>query len=119
MYQAKIIQKVVNVMWFRNKQDEGIRHEDNFNPLSNEALALVLAAVRNYPDYFLISPTCYLQIECCIDEWISGIRSDIPFSTALYKDVYEDHIRCLDRFNKITKKLILPNILLKLYNRGR
>jgi hypothetical protein len=33
-------------MWFRNKQDEGIIHEDNFNPLSIEALALVLAAVN-------------------------------------------------------------------------
>ena len=60
-----------------------------------------------------------LQIECCIDEWITGIKTDIPFSTALYKDVYEDHIRCLERFNKITKQLILPNILVKLYNRGR
>ena len=59
------------------------------------------------------------QIECCIDEWITGIKTDIPFSTALYKDVYEDHIRCLERFNKITKQLILPNILVKLYNRGR
>jgi uncharacterized protein DUF6532 len=63
--------------------------------------------------------TSRIQIECCIDEWISGIRTDIPFSTALYKDVYEDHIRCLERFNKITKQLILPNILVKLYNRGR
>jgi Domain of unknown function (DUF6532) len=33
-------------MWFRNKQDEGIRHEANFNPLTIEAVALVLAAVR-------------------------------------------------------------------------
>jgi hypothetical protein len=63
--------------------------------------------------------TCWLQIECGIDEWISGIRSDIPFSTALYKDIYEDHIRCLERFDKITEQNILPNILVKLYNRGR
>ena len=105
-------------MWFRNKQDEGVIHEANFNPLTTEALALVLAAVRS-PDNSLIPLTCCLQIECCIDEWISGIRADIPFSTALYKDVYEDHIRCLEHFNKVTKQLILPNILVKLYNRGR
>jgi hypothetical protein len=48
MYQAKIIQKVVNVMWFRNKQDEGVIHEENFNPLSIEAMALVLAGVRDH-----------------------------------------------------------------------
>jgi hypothetical protein len=105
-------------MWFRNKQDEGIIHELNFNPLTIEALALVLAAVRVLTIY-LCPLTCSFQIECCIDEWISGIRSDVPFSTALYKDVYEDHISCLERFDKVTKKMILPNILLKLYNRGR
>ena len=26
IYQTKILQKVINVMWFRNKQDEGIVH---------------------------------------------------------------------------------------------
>jgi hypothetical protein len=33
-------------MWFRNKQDEGIIHEENFSPLTIEAVALVLSAVR-------------------------------------------------------------------------
>jgi hypothetical protein len=47
------------------------------------------------------------------------MRSDIPFSTALYKDIYEDHVRCLIRFDELTKEEILSNILLKLYNRGR
>ena len=51
MYQAKIVQKVVNVMWFRNKQDEGVIHEANFNPLSIQALALTLTAVRDVPSF--------------------------------------------------------------------
>ncbi|KAF8220648.1 hypothetical protein L208DRAFT_1332651 [Tricholoma matsutake] len=102
MYQARILQKVMNVMWFRNKQDEGVVHAAQFSTLTISALALVLAA-----------------IECCIDEWITGVRTDIPFSTALYKDIYEDHIHCLERFDKITKQQILTNILIKLYNRGR
>lgn len=106
-------------MWFRNKQDEGVIHEENFSPLSIEAVALVLAAVCYHLWLFINHLTCHVQIECCIDEWISGIRSDIPFSAALYKDVYEDHIRCLERFNRVTKQIILPNILVKLYNRGR
>lgn len=45
IYQAKILQKVINVMWFRNKQDEGIVHATKFNPLTISALALVLTAV--------------------------------------------------------------------------
>lgn len=54
MYQAKIIQKVVNVMWFRNKQDEGVVHKENFNLLSIEALGLVLTAVRDSPLFFSV-----------------------------------------------------------------
>ena len=45
---------------------------------------------------------------------------DIPFTTALYQDVYEDHVRCLECFHNHTKNHgVLDNILLKLYNRGR
>ena len=45
IYQAKILQKVINVMWFCNKQDEGIVHAAKFNPITILALALVLTAV--------------------------------------------------------------------------
>jgi hypothetical protein len=106
-------------MWFRNKQDEGVIHEENFSPLTIETVALVLSAVCESLECFLIPLKSCLQIECCIDEWISGVRTDIPFSTALYKDVYQDHIRTLERFDKVTNQIILPNILVKLYNRGR
>ena len=37
IYQSKIIQKVVNGMWFCNKQDEGVVHEEIFNLLTIEA----------------------------------------------------------------------------------
>ena len=45
MYQHPIIQKAVNVMWFQNKQDEGIRYTDTFKPIPVPAIALVLTAV--------------------------------------------------------------------------
>ena len=121
MYQAKIIQKVVNLMWFRNKQDEGVIHEENSSRFQSklwhwffQQYVTVLPFLRD-----VLTCKCCLQIKCCVDEWISGVRCDVPFSTALYKDVYEDHIRCLERFDEVTKNKILPNILLKLYNRGR
>jgi hypothetical protein len=60
MYRAKIIQKVVNVMWFRNKQDEGVIHEENFKPFSIAALALVLAAVRHCPYYLQVTVFYFL-----------------------------------------------------------
>ena len=37
-------------MWFCNKQDEGVVHEENFNQLTIEAVALVLTAVGEFPD---------------------------------------------------------------------
>ena len=37
-------------MWFCNKQDEGVVHEENFNPRTIEAVALVLTAVGEFPD---------------------------------------------------------------------
>jgi hypothetical protein len=46
MYQHPIIQKVVNVMWFQNKHDEGPRFPEMFNPMPVQAIALVLTAVR-------------------------------------------------------------------------
>ena len=40
-----IIQKVINTMWFVNKNDEGIKHNACFKPFPLPALALVLTAV--------------------------------------------------------------------------
>ena len=45
MYQHPIIQKAVNVMWFQNKQDEGIRYLDMFKLVPIAAITLVLTAV--------------------------------------------------------------------------
>ena len=45
MYQHPIIQKAVNVMWFQNKQDEGIQYRDMFKLILITAIALVLTVV--------------------------------------------------------------------------
>ena len=45
MYQHPVIQKAVNVMWFQNKRDEGIRFTAMFKPIPVPAIALVLTAV--------------------------------------------------------------------------
>ncbi|KAL6305982.1 hypothetical protein BKA93DRAFT_775949 [Sparassis latifolia] len=87
LYKTEIIQMVINDMWFANKQDEGIRYHEYFNPISDVTIALVLAA-----------------IECGIDEWATGIKEDIAFSAASYKEVYEAHLHCLEDFEKHTVK---------------
>ncbi|KAI5994418.1 hypothetical protein EDD15DRAFT_2112111, partial [Pisolithus albus] len=64
---APLIQKIVNTMWFTNKHDDGVVYHEYFRPFPYPALALVLTA-----------------IECCVDEWVTGTRTDIPFTIQEY-----------------------------------
>jgi hypothetical protein len=45
LYQSKIIQQIINAMWFRNRRDEGVQYEDFFRPIKPETIALVLTVV--------------------------------------------------------------------------
>ncbi|KAJ6456820.1 hypothetical protein C8R47DRAFT_996109, partial [Mycena vitilis] len=104
LYKAKIIQKSINAMWFNNKHDEGATHAELFGPaLPKPAFALILTA-----------------IECTIDEWATGIKTEVQFSAADYRSVYQDHLKCLDDFEKHTApRDILGNILTRAHNIGR
>ena len=53
LYQHPIIQKIVNRCWFNNSRDEGIVYADLFDPISVEAIALVLTAVGGFFLYVL------------------------------------------------------------------
>ncbi|KAJ7184816.1 hypothetical protein C8R46DRAFT_872661, partial [Mycena filopes] len=106
LYKAKIIQKSANVMWFNNRRDEGATHPDVFGPIfPKPAFALVLTA-----------------IECSIDEWATGIKTEVPFTSADYRSVYQEHLKCLNDFEKHTTEVninILGNILTRIHNIGR
>ncbi|KAI6016660.1 hypothetical protein PISMIDRAFT_84684, partial [Pisolithus microcarpus 441] len=100
---APIIQKIVNTMWFANKHDDGVQFHNHFKPFPYPALALVLAG-----------------IECCIDEWMTGTRTDIPFTIQEYQSTYESHLNCLQAFEDATKTYnVLPGICTRLYEVGR
>ncbi|KAF8870237.1 hypothetical protein BD779DRAFT_1411476, partial [Infundibulicybe gibba] len=102
LYQAKIFQKVVNTMWFHNRQDEGVAFPEYFRPFPLHGLAMVITVV-----------------ECCIDEWITGIRTDINFSGLEYGHIYEGHVASLQAFQRRAGNLgIIDNICIKLHNRG-
>ncbi|KAF8954048.1 hypothetical protein BDZ97DRAFT_1766789 [Flammula alnicola] len=105
LYKNPLIQKIINAMWFHNRQDEGVIFDGYFRPIRPETIALVLTV-----------------IDCCIDEWITGIRTDVAFTGAIYHDVFIEHLKCLKDFDdcaKAKKLDILGNIQEKLYNRGR
>ncbi|KIM65439.1 hypothetical protein SCLCIDRAFT_112751, partial [Scleroderma citrinum Foug A] len=94
-----IIQKIINTMWFANKNDEGIKHHKWFKPFPLPALALVLSAIM-----------------CCIDEWMTGTCLDIFFTVHDYCSRYESHLKCLQDFNEATKEYgVLKGICARIY----
>jgi hypothetical protein len=59
-------------------------------------------------------------MECGIDEWGTGIKTDVAFTVADYRTVFDAHLRCLRDFREATKKHeLLDKICTKLYNVGR
>ncbi|KAF7378521.1 hypothetical protein MSAN_00279800 [Mycena sanguinolenta] len=103
LYKNPIIQSGVNMMWFANKKDEGPRHPELFSPLPIPALALVLTAIENN-----------------IDERLTGIRTDVPFTANDYRAVYESHVKALEKFEVHTIKYkLMHKILKRLHSVGR
>ncbi|KAI6101925.1 hypothetical protein F5141DRAFT_1008579 [Pisolithus sp. B1] len=99
---APLIQKIINMMWFANKHDDGVLFHKHYKPFPYPALALVLTA-----------------IECCIDEWMTGMWMDIPFTIQEYCGTYKSHLKCLQVFKDATKVYnILLAICMKLYEVG-
>ena len=59
-------------------------------------------------------------MECGIDEWGTGIKTEVPFTAVDYRPVFDAHLKCLREFREATKKHeLLDKISLKLYNVGR
>ncbi|KAG2106484.1 hypothetical protein BD769DRAFT_1675906 [Suillus cothurnatus] len=85
IYKTELLQDGINVMWFANRSDEGIIHNKYFDPMPIEVIALTLTA-----------------IECCIDEWLQGIKEDIKFTATTYGSVYQTHLSSLQHFDERT-----------------
>ncbi|KAG1847773.1 hypothetical protein C8R48DRAFT_586216, partial [Suillus tomentosus] len=85
IYKTELLQDGINVMWFANRGDEGIVHNKYFKPMPIEVIALTLTA-----------------IECCIDEWLQGVKEDIKFTAATYGSIYQTHLSSLQRFDERT-----------------
>ncbi|KAJ7059964.1 hypothetical protein C8F01DRAFT_1254071 [Mycena amicta] len=103
LYKAADIQPLTNAFWFSNRRDEGPSHPEVFKPLPLRALALVLTVMDN-----------------CVDEWITGTHTDVPFTANEYRSVYQSHVKSLQAFQMHgAKHQILEKILMKLHNNGR
>jgi len=81
-YRHPIIQEAINILWFKNKDDDGMTFQEHFSPMPIRAMALVLAV-----------------IQCCIDEWTDGTRTDSNWDEKCFKTVYQWHIDALTKFH--------------------
>ncbi|KAG2109530.1 hypothetical protein DEU56DRAFT_762422 [Suillus clintonianus] len=72
LFHTRLNQQAANLVWYRNKKDDGVVFEDVLSPFLIPALALV-----------------YTTAECCINEWYDGERTDISFSSGEYKEAYD------------------------------
>ena len=120
LYRNPLLQKIINVMWFQNRQDEGVVYNKYFHPMKAETIALVLTVVSAF-FIIIFSVLKYSKVDCCIDEWMTGIRTECAFTTAAYRDTYNEHLRCLKDFQEHCKDTygnngIFENICEKLYN---
>ncbi|KAG1852580.1 hypothetical protein C8R48DRAFT_777403 [Suillus tomentosus] len=99
LFRTKLTQKAANLIWYRNKKDEGIVFAKYFTLFAIPAMAL-----------------CYTAAECCIDEWVDGDRVDISFSGDEYQAVYDKHLANLNRFHLHTKDLGILDAICKEIN---
>jgi len=77
-YRHPIIQKVINITWFQDKDDDGIVFHEYFSPIPIEVIAIALTV-----------------IECCIDEWSDGTWKTSSWSEERYKAIYRSHLNSL------------------------
>ncbi|KAJ7886424.1 hypothetical protein B0H14DRAFT_3730669 [Mycena olivaceomarginata] len=60
------------------------------------------------------------EVENTIDEYLTGVRIDIPFTANDYRSVYATHLKSLQDFEAHTAKYgLLDKILTRMHNIGR
>ncbi|KAI9450205.1 hypothetical protein F5148DRAFT_1337392 [Russula earlei] len=78
-YRHPIIQQVINITWFQDKNSDGLIFYEHFTPIPIQTIALALAV-----------------IECCIDEWTDGTRKESNWTEGRYRSVYYSHVLSLN-----------------------
>ena len=62
----------------------------------------------------------FSQMECGIDKWGAGVKTEVAFTAVDYCSVFDAHLKCLCDVQDATKKhSLLEKMCTKLYNVGR
>ncbi|KAI1783795.1 hypothetical protein LXA43DRAFT_902836 [Ganoderma leucocontextum] len=103
LYQADVIQQMVNRIYFKSKKDDGIILREKYSPFPVVVFALILAAV-----------------ECAIDEWTDGSFTKVPFTEEKYSPIYRHHLRELRQYEVASDDLqVVTQLCQWMYEDGR
>ncbi|KAI9571703.1 hypothetical protein HD554DRAFT_2036622 [Boletus coccyginus] len=100
IYKSNLLQLAVTSMWFTGQGDEGVIHHQYFNSIATNTIALVLTA-----------------IEYCIDEWATGIKTDVAFMATFYVEIFQSYVPSRHTFERHTLEYgLLAHIQKTLHN---
>ncbi|KAL7278906.1 hypothetical protein ACG7TL_006737 [Trametes sanguinea] len=103
LYEAEIIQSIINRVFYKTATDDGVALAKVYEPFPFVGLALVLTA-----------------IQCSIDEWDTGAFVKVTFSEEGYYSVYRRHLQDLRAFEEESgADRILTEICSNISTRGR
>ncbi|TFK82538.1 hypothetical protein K466DRAFT_439749, partial [Polyporus arcularius HHB13444] len=80
LYEGDIIQNIINRVYYKDAEDDGVLHDEAYRPFPFAGVALVLTAV-----------------ECAINEWTTGLWQNVHFDEK-YKAIYKSHLIDITRF---------------------
>jgi hypothetical protein len=116
IFRAPLIQTIINKVWFKNKEDDGVVHpefsENNVLPMATIAFVLTVVGFQVASESFSLYLFYFFQIENNFDEWITGEHIDVPFTAAAYREKYRAHLKRITDFEKKTREAnIIPRLL--------
>ncbi|KAI0674505.1 hypothetical protein C8Q78DRAFT_966790 [Trametes maxima] len=83
LYEAEAIQEVIDQVFYKSPEDDGVVLDTIYTPFPKRGLALVLTA-----------------IQCAIEEWTSGTLVNVNFSESAFSPSYKLHLQNLDDFER-------------------
>ncbi|KAI0746149.1 hypothetical protein C8Q76DRAFT_665579 [Earliella scabrosa] len=103
LYEAPIIQMVVNKIYYKKPADDGIIHQDLYRHFPLAGIALALTA-----------------IQCAICEWKTGVFNSVRFDEGAYGTVYAEHVAKLEELEaKSEQDKIVTDIGRQIARTGR
>ncbi|KAF8586877.1 hypothetical protein K439DRAFT_1631168 [Ramaria rubella] len=81
LFETPILLAAIKTQWFSHTQAEGVNFHMYFNPIPTPVMALIFTVIEN-----------------CLDEWKSGQFKAIPFQEKCYREIFQEHLTSLDKW---------------------